>query len=189
MRIKKKKRCTKCGETKAPTFEYFYKHLASKDELTPRCKLCVNEDNVEFRRRALQNSQKAARIRKQDNHRSLRWYQNNIEKARAISRKSAAKRRADPEKRAKINMAKRGGDARLTISQWNRLFYKQGKCCAICETTDPCHKSGWNTDHCHVSGKVRFILCSHCNRGIGAFKDSPRLLNIAAKKLAKLGYV
>jgi hypothetical protein len=38
-------------------------------------------------------------------------------------------------------------------------------------------------DHSHDTGKLRWLLCSFCNVGLGFFKDSPELLRVAAKYL------
>jgi hypothetical protein len=69
--------------------------------------------------------------------------------------------------------------------QWER--HKYGVCkeeigiteCQICSST---HKLC--IDHCHATGKVRGILCSSCNRGIGFLKDNPKFLMAAVKYLS-----
>jgi hypothetical protein len=50
--------------------------------------------------------------------------------------------------------------------------------CVICGAGGPLV-----VDHCHASGKVRGMLCSHCNRGLGHFRDDPELLEFAAEYL------
>ena len=55
--------------------------------------------------------------------------------------------------------------------------------CKICGKEEGKHKL--SMDHDHETGQFRFWLCADCNHGIGYFKDSPDLLERAAKLLRK----
>jgi len=71
----------------------------------------------------------------------------------------------------------------VSEEQWNTLFASQGNCCAICKTTDNGSKKHWSTDHDHATGKVRGILCHHCNLALGHFKDDSSRVRTAADYL------
>jgi len=63
----------------------------------------------------------------------------------------------------------------------------QGNRCAICKSSESSNKrtDRFFVDHCHATGKVRGLLCSKCNHGLGHFNDSPKLLLNAVKYLEK----
>lgn len=71
------------------------------------------------------------------------------------------------------------GKFRADISDEQLKHIKQTTTeCVICGVTEPLV-----VDHDHVTGKVRGMLCNHCNRGLGHFRDSPMLLEFAAQYL------
>jgi len=47
--------------------------------------------------------------------------------------------------------------------------------CVICGS-----KGSLVVDHNHRTGIIRGMLCNHCNRGLGHFRDDPELLEFAA---------
>jgi len=73
----------------------------------------------------------------------------------------------------------------ISRSEWDALFASQGNCCAICTVTEPGGKSHWHTDHCHDTGKVRGILCHHCNRMLGAARDTRVILSAGMQYLER----
>lgn len=69
----------------------------------------------------------------------------------------------------------------VTPQQYHDLRNAQAGCCALClkMTYTLC------ADHNHVTGFIRGLLCLNCNRGLGLLKDSPVVLQRAAKYAAR----
>jgi Recombination endonuclease VII len=59
----------------------------------------------------------------------------------------------------------------ISIAQYDAMLARQGGVCAICQK----HRGKTLcVDHCHVTGKVRGLLCRLCNAAIGFLEDDPR---------------
>lgn len=80
----------------------------------------------------------------------------------------------DPEVKRVYDLKKLYG---ITVDQYDAMLAAQGGKCAICGGP-PRGSRGkrFHVDHDHVTGRVRGLLCGHCNHGIGKFRDSPLLL-------------
>ena len=61
--------------------------------------------------------------------------------------------------------------------------------CEICSEQLQLKRNGYAIDHNHNTGKVRGLLCTSCNQGLGRFKDDLYLLTKAHKYLEKYGTV
>ena len=67
----------------------------------------------------------------------------------------------------------------INMSEYNAMKAMQGEACAICGDRE----AKLYVDHCHDTGKIRGLLCQHCNTGLGAFKDDTEAMQQA------IGYV
>ncbi len=77
----------------------------------------------------------------------------------------------------------------LTLEQYEEMHDRQDGKCAICGSPETQKRSGklkaLAVDHCHASGKIRELLCTACNQGLGKFKDNPVILQKAIEYLTK----
>lgn len=66
----------------------------------------------------------------------------------------------------------------IDATQYDQMEQQQGGLCFICKEEQPNRRL--SVDHCHSTGLVRKLLCSHCNTGLGMFKDNVELIRKAA---------
>jgi hypothetical protein len=72
----------------------------------------------------------------------------------------------------------------ITTEQYEKMLKAQNGECAICFTQE--FKGNGNkavVDHCYTSGRVRGLLCMHCNSAIGQLKESKQILLSAVEYL------
>lgn len=103
----------------------------------------------------------------------------------AIDTAAQRRLRDKPEYRAKYRAYMLKKNYGITIEEYDALFEKQGKCCAICRADNPQWSKGWHVDHCHQKGHVRGILCHKCNLMVGLAGDDPDTLRAAADYLIR----
>lgn len=65
----------------------------------------------------------------------------------------------------------------ITLDEYNGLLKIQNHECAGCGIKDTeAPRNKLYVDHCHTTGKIRGLLCQHCNTALGMVKDSPDTL-------------
>ncbi len=76
----------------------------------------------------------------------------------------------------------------ISLEQKQHMLISQDHKCAICGTPIILHsKRGSQIDHNHNTGKIRQLLCTGCNCGIGNFKENIDTLQKAISYLRKWG--
>lgn len=149
------KHCSKCKS--AHPLDNFNRDRSRNDGRFPWCKPCHRAHTRAY------NAQFTTEQRKQ---RSAEW---------------RANRDANAEARARYltngtiyTLKKRYG---LTSADMVALSDHQGGVCAVCgRPFESGKRKGPCVDHCHQTGKVRGLLCDHCNVGLGRLRDDPELL-------------
>lgn len=69
----------------------------------------------------------------------------------------------------------------INLEKYNQLLKKQNNCCAICDKHKDEFKINLAVDHNHITGEIRGLLCSYCNRYvIGRHRDGNLLRKMAA---------
>lgn len=200
------KTCFKCNKNKS--LQEFASNSHMKDGAQTYCKECANKYKKHYRKnkkeqlklRALSISPKTSKTcsmckeEKDINKFSLSI--ENLDGKRNVCRdcenfKSRNINKKDPRK-AKIKWLR--NTFNLTIEEYDMLHNYQGGLCAICHNPETFyHQNGrvryLSVDHDHKHEdktgeiKVRGLLCSSCNLGIGNLKDNVETLQSAINYL------
>lgn len=127
--------------------------------------------------------------------RAARWRKKNPEKVRAIYLRHNAKRREEKPEQVKEYQAKYRDKNRsylsakererkfgIDLATYSAMIAAQDNKCAICRKPETATRLGkvkaLSVDHDHKTGKVRGLLCSDCNTGIGKLgEDRSRLIS------------
>lgn len=64
----------------------------------------------------------------------------------------------------------------ITLEDYNVMFTKQEGCCLGCKQHRSLFKRDLCVDHCHITGKIRGLLCDSCNKALGLIKDDKNVL-------------
>jgi hypothetical protein len=77
----------------------------------------------------------------------------------------------------------------LSLEQYEAMHESQKGLCAICHKPETA-KNNYDAvtrklavDHNHSTGKIRGLLCSACNTGLGLLQDNPAVLQAAIEYL------
>ncbi len=144
--------------------ELFGKDKNSSDGLTYSCK---ESKNKYYRDKAKQNPE----IYKKRNANYKEYRKNYYNK---------------PENKLKYKNQTLKNTFGISLDEFNKLLEKQNGVCAICFKPESTKRNKTlAVDHDHKTGKIRGLLCSHCNRGLGLLKDSPEIIMEAIKYLGE----
>ena len=88
---------------------------------------------------------------------------------------------ANKPKQFEYDMRRRFG---MEPEDYARILHSQDRKCAACNSELDMGKKT-HVDHCHATGKVRGILCHHCNLALGYTRDSENRLRALVVYLEK----
>lgn len=146
----------------------------------------VRIKNLEWKRanpEKVKNEYKKYYLKNKDviNIKAKKWASRNRE---LINMKAKIRENKNPEKtirtRRNFHLKKKFG---ITVEQYDEMLIKQNGVCEICGGTNG--KKNFSVDHNHKTGKVRGLLCDHCNTGIGRLMEDISILQNAILYLRK----
>lgn len=175
-----RKWCNKCSNFK-PLEEFYKTNASNTKNYSTYCKFHENE------------SCKARRLQKTDKEKQ------DIKKRNAINYTKLAdvyKRRSRASYYQKLDNGLTKGQEQNIKSKFNisgeeyiQMVKQQNNKCAICEEEEKMTFKGriksLCIDHDHKTGKIRALLCSRCNAGLGCYDDNTNKMKKAIEYLEK----
>lgn len=169
------KLCKGCNTEKS--LDNFYANHKQKDLKYNKCIPCVTKMNKEYRDN---NKEKTRKL-------SLDYYYKKGREKRQENKDQINKTYRERKRHMRYKIKKYFN---LTLDEYNQMFIERDNKCDICNNPESAkHQNGKTRalalDHCHETGKIRGLLCTSCNRGIGLLKDNITLLENAVEYLRK----
>ena len=130
---------------------------------------CLSCDSEYQKRKRKNRPEDVSRMRKA-------YYERTREHQLELRRINYAKPEVKAAKRNK-DLIKNYG---INTDEYELMLDSQNNSCAICRGPKTNNRTNYfDVDHCHKSGKVRGLLCSKCNLGLGYFQDNKKLMLLA----------
>jgi hypothetical protein len=162
----KVKVCSVCGEAKPIT--EFYKAPGCVDGRRGDCRTCFQaKAKAKARRDDDPDVLEAAR------ERTRRWRAENPERY-AENRRRFKESGGYKRSLRQTHLKKKYN---LTLEQYDRMLEAQGGGCKICGR--PPGDIALHVDHCHITGRVRGLLCFPCNAALGHLQHDPDIIETA----------
>lgn len=169
--------CNTCNEEKSITSFENIGYNTKDGRKFYRKKRCTKCD---YKRIKENNPEKYLKSRLKDNERRKRFYEKNkdydLNRSKQWAKDNKGKHRG-------IQMKYRYN---LTLEEYYKMKEDQKGFCKICGTHESELSKPLHIDHCHITDKVRGLLCNRCNLGIGSFKDNIEHLQKAINYLKEI---
>lgn len=168
--------CNKCKEDKELS-DFQFDHT-SNGGLSTICKSCKNEmSKVRYKEKRIEILRKEAEKRmanpEKKRQQSKKTYDNHKDE---IFIRRMIDRENNPRKFKGYWLKAKYG---ISCEDYDLLYIKQEGRCFICGTHSSGLKKPLCVDHCHTTNKVRSLLCTRCNTGIGSFKENTEIMEKA----------
>jgi hypothetical protein len=162
------KQCRACREIKP--IDAFYRMRRNVDLWHADCKECRNQKTKAWKQ------ENPDRVRGHEKSRNRNW---------AAELANARARRATPEGRRKLRNWRLKKDHGITLDEYEQMVSDQGGVCKICRRPPrggrTHHDQMLHVDHDHATGRIRGLLCRHCNVAIGFFDEDVEIITAAIR--------